>query len=85
MNDDAVADEEIDLERAQRKISMASDMEAAMEDTAWLASHPTPWTWKLAFHGGWFFQLFDANGTPCLGDDLRGAGDAALLLTMVNR
>ncbi len=74
--------------RADRRARMQRDMEMAMSDAVEIArcvsEHPLPWTWGIAFHDGWFYQFFDANGRPCLGDDLRDPEDAAFLLTMVN-
>lgn len=67
---------------------MQRGMEECMADVAELADsiarHPLPWTWGMAKHDGWFIQFFDADGAPCLGNDLREPEYAAFLLTLIN-
>lgn len=81
--------EQIERRRAERHDRIKSDMEKCVADQAELAelarTHPLPWTWGMAYHDGWFIQFFDANGNPCLGDDLREPEYAALLLHLVNK
>lgn len=88
------SDQEDELEwmrqrRAERHAHMDRDMRACIADTTELermtASHPLPWTWGVAFHDHLFYQFYDANGRPCLGNDLTDPEDAAFLLTLVNR
>lgn len=74
--------------REAKRIRMIREMERAIADTADIdrrtADHPRPWTWRVAFHDHLFFQFIDANGRPCLGNDLTDPDDAAWLLALVN-
>ena len=74
--------------REERRAKMQRDMELSMADVyeiaRCVAAHPLPWTWGLGYYDGWFYQFFDANGKPCLGNDLRDPEDAAFLLRMIN-
>lgn len=71
--------------RDERERQLRKMMEYALRDSDELARHPGPYTWGMAFYDGLFFQFFDRDGKPCLGNDLREPEDAAWLLTMLNR
>lgn len=86
-----MTDDEIEIRaarRAKQLIELDACMRQAMADTAeldaWIADHPLPWTWCVAYHDGWFIQFKDARGAPCLGDDLREPEYAANLLHLIN-
>jgi hypothetical protein len=74
--------------RDEQQARMKRMMEECLADGGELAdriaSHPLPWSWAVTFHDGLFYQFFDANGRPCLGNDLRDPEDAAFLLTLIN-
>lgn len=71
--------------REQRQRDLTSMMEAALKDTAELERHPGPYTWGMAFYDHLFFQFYDRDGKPCLGNDVSDPEEAAWLLTMLNR
>ncbi len=79
---------EIQRHRAERRERMIRDMQTLLADAteiaAYVAEHPLPWTWGVGYYDGLFYQFFDANGRPCLGNSLTDPEDAAWLLTMIN-
>lgn len=70
--------------RAEREERMSREFERALQGVD-INAHPLPWVWGISYHDGLFFQFFDANGGPCLGNDLRDPEDAAYLFAMINR
>jgi hypothetical protein len=83
---DEVEDQRRDAEHARQRQShkerLEQMMHACMAEP--LDNHPCPWTWGTAYHDGWFFQFFDANGERVLTDSLRDPEDAALILKTIN-
>ncbi len=73
--------------REERKRHMEYCMNLTMADDSErfdFVEHPLPWTWRVSFHDHLFYQFIDANGRPCLGNDLTEPEDAARILKLVN-
>lgn len=83
------ADAAVWRRRDEKRKEMHRHMLEALADAEELArlmeAHPRPWTWRVGFHDHLFYQFIDANGAPCLGNDLTSAEDAAFLFTLINQ